>query len=428
MISIRLSLVVYFLVLLTLSLGGGLGILYQITYQTLQEKTKTAGQLLEKENQGRCRLLEESFDRELLGTVGGLFAQPVPPEMQATVPAFFIQYAMKTRERDMALSNLTEDLKFHKGNLEVDTQDTLRSLQWILLWIGLTTLVASMVGGLWLIRLGLAPLHRLSDAVSRVSEKDFRISVEPSHLPPELRPILGRLTETLDQLKRAFAREKQAAADISHELRTPLSALVTTIEVGLRRPRSAERYAELLQECKAIGLQMTHLVERLLALARMDAGAASIRSQPVDVAGLAGQCMALVRPLAEARDLGLQLHADGLRDVTTDPAKLREVLINLLHNAIEYNRPHGRIDVTLARENGHLRVDVRDTGIGIPPKDLNHIFERFYRVDQSRQADTLHAGVGLAIVKGYLDLMGGSVTVESSEGVGSTFTVELPIH
>src|SRR5262249_34955461 len=155
--------------------------------------------------------------------------------------------------------------------------------------------------------LGLLPLRRLSYAVSRVSPKDFRLPFDEPHLPGELRPIVDHLNQTLEMLKRAFAREKQAAADISHELRTPLAALLTTIDVALRKPRSPEEYRELLEDCRASGQQMNQLVERLLALARLDAGVDLLRPQQVDVAMLADQCVSLVRPLAEARGLSLEV-------------------------------------------------------------------------------------------------------------------------
>ena len=113
--------------------------------------------------------------------------------------------------------------------------------------------------------------------------------------------------------------------------------------------------------------------------------------------------------------------------VQIDPDKLREVVTNLLHNAIQYNRPGGAIDLRVARENGSLEVEVRDTGIGIAPEAHERIFERFYRADPSRGSDELHAGLGLAIVKEYIDLMGGSIGVESTEGQGSTFRVLLPV-
>jgi signal transduction histidine kinase len=156
----------------------------------------------------------------------------------------------------------------------------------------------------------------------------------------------------------------------------------------------------------------------------------------VDVAELAEQCATVVRPLAEARGLHLavsnkcppsQQPSERSSRLLTDPDKLREILTNLLHNAIQYNRPDGRIDVTVARVNGHVRLEVQDTGIGIPPEARERIFERFYRADPSRNTDDLHAGLGLAIVKEYIDLMGGRITVESQEGQGSTFRVELPV-
>jgi heavy metal sensor kinase len=353
----------------------------------------------------------------------------VPPERPYwAVPAFFIQYARDTSERDRALAAFQRDFQFNKAQQRQESEATLASLQRWVLGTALAAFAASIAGACWLIGVGLSPLKRLSDAVSRVSPKDFRLPCDPATLPQELQPIYDRLTQTLALLERAFAREKQATADISHELRTPLTALLTTLDVGLRRPRTPAQYTELLVNCRAVGLQLTQLVERILALARIDAGADSVRRQEVDVAALAGQCVALVRPLAEARDLTLELHADGPEPLTTDPSKLREVITNLLHNAVEYNRPRGRIDVAVERQNGHLEVHVRDTGVGISPKALGHIFERFYRVDESRQADTLHAGLGLAIVKGYLDILGGTVNVASAEGAGSTFSVRLPVR
>jgi heavy metal sensor kinase len=306
------------------------------------------------------------------------------------------------------------------------TDDTLRALRTHLLWIFAATLLATVLGGYWLVRFSLSPLQRLSEAVSRVSEKDFRLQMD-GRLPGELKPIVARLTQNLDQLKRAFAREKQAAADISHELRTPLAALLTTLDVALRKSRSAEEYQEILEECRGSGKQMSQLVERLLALARLDAGVDNLRVREVDVSRLASQCADLVRPLADARGLSVRLHTNGMTTVRADPDKLREVLTNLLHNAIEYNKPDGSIDVEVARQNGQLYLEVRDTGIGIPPEAREHIFERFYRADPSRHADTLHAGIGLAIVKGYVDLMGGTIGVESSPA-GSVFRIEFPVR
>jgi two-component system, OmpR family, heavy metal sensor histidine kinase CusS len=349
------------------------------------------------------------------------------PERAPTTPAFYLQVAAETAHRDEALADLKDKFEGSVAPLEEESRQQLAGLRNRLLFISLITFAATIIGGILLVSAGLAPLRRLSLAVSQVSEKDFRLPIDENQLPVELRPISKRLEQTLDQLKRAFAREKQAAADISHELRTPLAALLTTIEVGLRKQRSPDEYREMLEDCHATGLQMNHLVERLLTLARLDAGVDTLRARPVDVAALVEQCTEVVLPLAKAHGLSLTVHRNGPIEVNTDPDKLREVLNNLLHNAIEYNRPEGTIDVTVEQKTDSLRLEVRDSGIGIAPANREHIFERFFRADPSRQATGLHAGLGLAIVKNYVDLMGGVITIHSREGQGSTFVVELPI-
>jgi heavy metal sensor kinase len=341
-------------------------------------------------------------------------------------PGFVVHCAADRARLEAALAGFREERDAALAGLDAETDDSLVMLRNRLLAISLITFAAIAVGGFCLVRVGLAPLRRLSHAVSQVSEKDFRLPLDRRRLPCELTGIVERLTQTLTLLERAFAHEKQAAADISHELRTPLAALLTTIDVGLRKPRSPAEYRELLEECRGSGRQMSRLVERLLILARLDAGVDRVRPQTVDAADLAEQCAALVRPLAEARGLRLRVHNGGPAELKADPDKLREVLTNLLHNAIEYNRPEGSVDLAVARSNGHLCMEVRDTGIGIPPEAQAHLFERFYRADPSRHSEGMHAGLGLAIVKGYVDLMGGSIAVESKEGQGSTFRVKLP--
>jgi heavy metal sensor kinase len=351
----------------------------------------------------------------------------VPP-VERQQPTLIIQCACDTARLEATLAEFRTVRDEDLARLDEATAASLLELRNRLLLIAGVCFVAAMAGGFCLVRLGLAPLARLSDAVSRVSPKDFRLPLDRARLPVELRPIAERLDETLDTLKRVFAREKQAAADISHELRTPLASLLTATEVVLKKPRAPEEYREVLEDCRASGQQMSRLVERLLALARLDAGVDTLRPRELDVAVLAEQCTALVRPLAEARGLQLEIQTHGPTPYTADPDKLGEVLTNLLYNAIEYNRPEGRVEVAVSRENGHLTMEVRDTGIGITAEAKEHLFERFYRADPSRNSDDLHAGLGLAIVKGYVDLMGGTIDVESEPGKGSTFRVSLPVR
>jgi heavy metal sensor kinase len=344
-------------------------------------------------------------------------------------PALFVQCACDIHRRDAALAGFAAARDAGLEQLDLATEESLAGLRNRLLAVATAAFLVGVVGCWGLVRVGLAPLRRLSDAVSRVSAKDFRLPFTGPRPPRELQPIVTRLRDTLDLLKRAFAREKQATADISHDLRTPLAALLTTTEMALRRPRSVEEYQEVLRDCQASARQMSRAVERLLALARLDAGADTLRLQAVDAAVLTEQCMNIVRPLAEARGVHLAVHVDGKQvpQLTTDRDKFSEILTNLLHNAIQYNHPGGDIDVSLGRQNGYFELAVRDTGVGIAPEARAHLFERYWRADPSRGADGLHAGLGLAIVKGYIDLMGGTISVESTEGQGSTFRVQLPV-
>jgi two-component system, OmpR family, heavy metal sensor histidine kinase CusS len=340
-------------------------------------------------------------------------------------PSLVIQCAYNMSRRDAIQMKFQDRSDDELAKLHAETAEALARVRNRLLLIGSLTFLATLAGSVWLVRAGLSPLRRLSSAVSKISPRNFQLPLIAKRLPGELKPIVTGLKEMLELLRRAFAREKQATADISHELRTPLAVMLTTTELALRKPRSAEEYREMLADCRLSAQQMNEIVQRLLTLARLDAGVDQLVRRPFDVVELADQCAALVRPLAEAQGLTLAVHGSPAQPLETDPDKLREVLNNLLHNAIQYNRPNGRIDLSVARDTHQARLEVRDTGIGIAPEARGQIFERFYRADPSR-GDGMHAGLGLALVKEYVDLMGGQIDVESVEGQGSIFRVVLP--
>jgi signal transduction histidine kinase len=352
---------------------------------------------------------------------GSFAASATPPH-----PTIYIQIAWNesmvpklgelARQRDEVLARLDDENK-----------DALAQLKLRLGGISAIALGVVVIGGWLLIGTSLTPLKRLSLAVSQVSARDFRLPIEPSDLPPEIVPVADRLKQTLQQLQAAFEREKRASADISHELRTPLAALTTTLEVALRKERTPESYRQTLEDCREIARQISHLVERMLMLAWLDAGVDKIQSEHVAIDQLVQGCAAVGKPLAEAHGLQFQVTAEKALTANTDADKLREVVMNLVHNAIEYNQPGGEVEI-LARSGstGGVVVEVRDTGIGIPAEIHEKIFERFYRGDPSRNAAGVHAGLGLAIVKEYVDRLGGRLSIESTVGSGSRFRVELP--
>jgi signal transduction histidine kinase len=373
----------------------------------------------------------ESSAPDVLTMLGrGMFARnpqrgpPIGPQYR---PAIYIQCAW---DRTTDHPQWIEMQKRHEEqikDIEKETQRTLASIRNNLLMIGGISIVVVLLASWFVIAIGLKPLHRLSDAVSRVSAKDFRLPIDSKILPQEVVPIVERLRSTLAALQNAFAREKRATADISHELRTPLAALTTTLEVALRKPRSPEEYRLTLEDSREIARQLSALVERILMLAWLDAGADVVKAQEVHIAQLMRGCAAIGKPLAEAQGLKFNVSVDVPVTIQTDPDKLREVVMNLMHNAIEYNQPGGTVELTAqVGPSGHVVVEVRDTGIGIPTELQDKIFERFYRGDPSRNAVGVHAGLGLAIVKEYVDRLGGTLDLQSTVGQGSRFRVELP--
>ena len=312
-----------------------------------------------------------------------------PPDRQARPPrvpqrqSIFIQCAYDISTKDAEFKALEDRLHTEKENLTVENEQSLANLRRNLWAISSLTFLATVIGSFVLVRQGLLPVHRLCDAMDEISPKDFRLPLDATKLPAELRPIADRLSHTLMMLKCAFAREKQSTADISHELRTPLAALLTTTELALRKLRTNEEYREFLNDCMLSARQINKAVERLLTLARLDAGVEQLRPREVAVDEIARECSAVIRPLAEARGLSLHLSCDPAT-LRTDPDKLREIINNLLHNAIQYNQPGGSIDLRVRPQDNGAVIEVVDTGIGISAEARPQIFERLYRADRSR--------------------------------------------
>lgn len=381
--------------------------------------------------------------RSMLGTwtswsLAG-FPNPVPPGMASlrperspqptgdNLPRLYIQCARPKSIIDTALTRFAEERDEAREKLADDVQYARNKMRLQTVVVSMIALFAVAIGGYMVVGAGLRPVGKLSDAVSRVSEKDFKLPHDGLNLAQELAPIHSRLTQTLDMLQRAFTREKQAVADISHELRTPIAALMATIDVALRKQRTPDQYREKLQECREISKQLGQLVERIMKLATLDAGNDRTVISRTDAFDLCAGSAAIIRPLAEQNGVTVHLHLpEDMVELDTDPDKLREVLMNLLHNAVEYNRSEGRIDFTLRRESSQAVFEIRDTGIGMTTEIKEKIFERFFRADPSRHATGVHAGLGLAIVKEYISRLNGVIEVESEPEKGSTFRITLP--
>jgi two-component system phosphate regulon sensor histidine kinase PhoR len=231
----------------------------------------------------------------------------------------------------------------------------------------------------------------------------------------------------MTEIRRAETTRRDFVANVSHELRTPLAgikAVVETLRDGALEDREAAR--EFLGRVDAEVDRLVQLVEELLQLARIESGAAPPAMADVSVAGLLAMTVDRFRPQAERAGVTLAILDRPRGRVRADPDRLGQAIGNLIHNALKFTPPGGQVTVGAMEADGAVRITVADTGSGIDPADLPRVFERFYVADRSRSRRG--TGLGLAIVKHVVRAHGGSVSVESALGKGSTFTIELPRH
>jgi signal transduction histidine kinase len=250
---------------------------------------------------------------------------------------------------------------------------------------------------------------------------------------PLAKDELGRLAATLNEmmarLERSFAALRRFTADASHELKTPLTVLRAGVERALTTPHVPQETLATLEETLQEIKRMTELVDALLTLARADEGSVPLHREPVDLRAIIEETRETGELLAE--EAGVQI------DVVTPPEpvvldvdaqRFRQLVLNLLTNAVKYTPRDGRVSVQLGRDDGAVTLRVSDTGIGIAVGDLPHIFDRFWRADsaRTRTGERPGAGLGLAICKWIAEAHGGKIEASSRPGRGTTFTVTLP--
>jgi signal transduction histidine kinase len=229
------------------------------------------------------------------------------------------------------------------------------------------------------------------------------------------------------RLDEAFQNSERFVADASHDLRTPLTILRGELESLAEDARLTlelrERVASLLEEA----VHLSKIVEQLFTLSRLDAGEAQTEWARFDLSELARTTADQMSLLAEDKHIAISCHASRPLLVEGDRVRLKQVVVNLLDNAIKYTPPNGAIQLRVNGGNGHAVLEVEDNGMGIPPHALPHVFDRFFRVDQTRASSSESAGLGLSIVKSICTAHGAEVEVQSAVGNGSRFCVKVPL-
>lgn len=294
-----------------------------------------------------------------------------------------------------------------------------------LIAVGVFTLLGA-VGAYWIAQRGLRPVQHLSQLVREIGAESLGHRLALEGPPDEVKALADAFDDMLERLEQAFAQQSRFVADAAHELRTPLTTLRTNLEVIYQdQDATLADYREMAKVLDRILDRMEHLVENLLLLAR---GEAEVERAVTDLGVLLTEVVDEMKLLAQAHNVTLELAVTDEIVVLADAPLLARAVGNLIENGIRYNRPGGSVAVTAYREASGIAIQVKDTGIGISSDELPHIFERFYRVDRSRNRHRGGAGLGLSITAHIVQLYAGHIRVESVPGVGSTFTIWLPCY
>lgn len=284
----------------------------------------------------------------------------------------------------------------------------------------LTTLAIAMR-----IRRSLQPLQEMSQMAGAISAADLnKAKLQLSNAPTEVKELAQTFDMMLSRLADAWEQQRQFVGNVSHELRTPLTVVLGYLQSVLRRSTNLNDYQqEALETAAAEADRTVRLLQDLLNLARADSGYAHYHLEPLLLNDLVAE---VVQMTEKYSDRSIRVEAIGNVEAIVDRDRLKQVLINLIDNAVKYSGAEEPIILSVDRIDGQAILRVRDRGIGIPLQDQSRIFERFYRVDEARARTTGGHGLGLAIVKTLVEGMGGSISVRSKLGAGTEFSIALP--
>jgi heavy metal sensor kinase len=313
------------------------------------------------------------------------------------------------------------------GNTYTRTRQTLRDLSLMFSWIFPLALLLAVAGGWLAIGRALRPVREISSNAERISWQKRHERLPVPLTGDELEQLSRTLNSMLDRLEDAFQRINRFSADVSHELRTPLTIIRGELESIVRQvpcsPQVLDGLGSSLEEVE----RLTRIVDHLLVLCRLDSGEEATSTEVLDLGELAKDTADQMRLLFVEKNLHLELDEEPHVMVSGAPVRLRQVVVNLLDNAITYSNPGGNILVRVAAEGDLAVLEVADNGCGISVDHLSHLFERFYRADRARSRTSGGVGLGLSIVKAIAASHGGRVKVESVEGAGARFRFEIPL-
>jgi signal transduction histidine kinase len=289
------------------------------------------------------------------------------------------------------------------------------------------TLVVAWIGSVWMAKKVLAPIETLCARAETMSEADLgkRLAVDSPY--QEFRRLTQAVNSVLDQFQRNSEVQRNFCEIAAHEMKTPLTILQGNLEVALMKARTTEEYRDALINNLEQVARLIALTRPLLTLAKFTSSKPPIFLAPLALEPLIQEIVDELALLADDYHITLSFESESVPPVLGDAQWLKQALINLLDNALRYTPHGGSVTVRLKSAGEWVDVAVEDTGHGIEPENIPHLFERFYRTDWARAKDSAGTGLGLPIVKEIAEAHGGSISVASQIHMGSIFTIRLPI-
>ena len=287
--------------------------------------------------------------------------------------------------------------------------------------------VVAIAGGYVVMRRALAPVGEITRTAEQITSRNLSERLPEAKTGDELEALSIALNRMIARIEHSFRHVNRFSADASHELRTPLTVLRGELEAIAQRPDLPADVRDTIGSTLEETERLSKIVESLLAISRLDGGEALMTRERFDLTALVTDTADQMRLLAEDKQIALKCVASAGIEVEGDQGRVKQVVVNLVDNAIKYTGEGGAVEISVGVVNGSAVLEVTDSGVGIPSEALSHIFERFYRVDKARSRQMGGAGLGLSIVKSICTAHEGRVRVESTEGKGSRFTVELPL-
>jgi len=304
---------------------------------------------------------------------------------------------------------------------------TLEQLRWLLEGLCSAAVVVSGIVLMLVVGRAVRPIERIARDIDGLRESDLSVRLAVPDVPSELRPVVEKLNGLLTRLETAFARERSFTADVAHELRTPLAALVTTFDVCRTRQRDESAYIAAIDKSRQVAQRMQGMIEALLMMARADAGQLAVKLQSVDAADLIDDCWAMFVHQADARGLVVHINVQRPALLETDPEKIRIILHNLFDNAVAYANDAGTVRISADVSEGRFHLEVANTGSRISPEEVQRVFDRFWRGDESRANTGVHCGLGLSLCQRLARLLNGEIEIHSEKMDWFTVRLTLPV-